>query len=456
MISENTWFDKLLARSDRIFVLTFAILILVGTLLLTLPAAGTKGSVGPLDALFTATSAVCVTGLITRDTATEFSVFGQTVILVLIQLGGLGIMTFAALATQLFMGRMSLRSQQSIGDTFFGDFAASRMRRDLGRIVLVTLVTEMIGAAVMYSAFADASAHCSTPGFHAIFHAVSAFCNAGFALQTDSLIPFAASPVIMPTIMLLIIFGGLGHGVMLESLSRVWRSLRGRRQKTLKWSLNTRVVVTMSAFLIIIGTVLLGPLFGITTGSGTLQTWSDALFQSITCRTAGFNTVDIASLPMTAILIMCVLMFIGGSPGSCAGGVKTSTIVTWFAQLYAWLRGRKDITLGGRRLAPNIVAKAAVIIGLGVLWINTGTMLLTYFEQGKPEMSVESLFFEQISAFGTVGLSFGITANLTVASKLWIILSMFVGRVGPLTFAVVISESDTVAVRYPEEAIMVG
>lgn len=456
MVYQSSWIEKLIARSDRLFVLTFAILILAGTALLALPVSGTHGSVGLLNALFTATSAVCVTGLIVVDTAKDFSVFGQCVILVLIQLGGLGIMTFAALATQLFLGRMSLRSQQTIGDAFFQGNAASRMRRDLGRIVLITLVTEMIGAVVMYGAFAADSAHCPTPGFHAVFHSVSAFCNAGFALQTDSLISFASSPVIMPTIMLLIVCGGLGHGVMLESLSRLMRGLRGKPQKTLKWTLNTRVVIVATILLIVVGTVLLGPLFGFTSTHGTGQKWVNAIFQSITCRTAGFNTVDIASLPMTAILIMCVLMFIGGSPGSCAGGVKTSTIVTWFAQLYAWLRGRKDVTIGGRRLDPNIVAKAAVIIGLGVLWINTGTMLLTYFEHGKKDMSVESLFFEQISAFGTVGLSFGITSSLGVASKLWIILSMFVGRVGPLTFAVVIYESDTVRVRYPEEAIMVG
>ncbi|MCB9858156.1 MAG: ATPase [Phycisphaerales bacterium] len=456
MINNNTWFEKLLARSDRLFVLTFVGLIAIGTILLWLPISGTHGSIGLLNALFTSTSAVCVTGLVTLDTAGDFTIFGQLVILALIQLGGLGIMTFAALATQLFMGRMSLRSQQSIGDTFYQGFAATRMRRDLGRIVLVTLITEMIGAAFLYRAFADPSLECATPLFHAIFHAISAFCNAGFALQSDSLIPFATNPIMMPTIMALIILGGLGHGVMLESLSRFWRSVRRRKQKTLKWSLNTRVVVVSSIALIVIGTVFLAPLHGITSSHGVIRTCVNALFQSVTCRTAGFNSIDLTTLPMTAVLIMCVLMFIGGSPGSCAGGVKTSTIVTWFAQLYAWLRGRKDVTMLGRRLAPSLVAKAAVIIGLGVLWINTGTMLLTLFEQGNKDMSIESLFFEQVSAFGTVGLSLGVTAELTVASKLWIILSMFVGRVGPLTFAVVIYESDATAVRYPEEAIMVG
>lgn len=456
MINENSWFEKLLARSDRLFVLTFAGLIALGTMLLALPISATEGSIGVLDAFFTATSAVCVTGLIVKDTATDFSLFGQVVILCLIQLGGLGIMTFAALATQLFMGRMSLRSQQSIGDTFYQGFAATQIRRDLGRIVLVTLITELIGAAFLYDGFNTEVANCDTPGFHAIFHSISAFCNAGFALQTDSLVPFAGSPLVMPTIMVLIILGGLGHGVMLESISRLWRAVRRRKQKTLRWSLNTRVVVITSMVLVFLGALLLTPLHGISSDYSASQTWVNALFQSVTCRTAGFNTIDLSSLPMTAVLIMCVLMFIGGSPGSCAGGVKTSTIVTWFAQLYAWLRGRKDVTLLGRRLAPNLVAKAAVIIGLGVLWINSGTMLLTLFEQGNKDMSIESLFFEQVSAFGTVGLSLGITAELTTASKLWIILSMFVGRVGPLTFAVVIYESDSVAVRYPEEAIMVG
>lgn len=456
MINGNTWFEKLLARSDRLFVLTFVGLIVLGTILLALPIAGTNGSIGILNALFTSTSAVCVTGLTVVDTTHDLTRFGQVVVLGLIQLGGLGIMTFAALATQLFMGRISLRSQESIGDTFYQDMAATRIRRDLSRIVLITLMTESVGAVVLFTAFAEPAAHCDTPAFHATFHSISAFCNAGFALQTDSLISFAAHPVMMPTIMALIILGGLGHGVMLESVSRLWRAVRRRRQKTLRWSLNTRIVVLTSIALIVIGTITLAPLHGIASDHSLGQTCVNALFQSVTARTAGFNSIDLTTLPMTAVLIMCVLMFIGGSPGSCAGGVKTNTIVTWFAQLYAWLRGRKDVTLFGRRLAPNIVAKAAVIIGLGVLWIASGTMLLTLFEQGNKDMSIESLFFEQVSAFGTVGLSLGITPELTPASKFWIILSMFVGRVGPLTFAVVIYEKDAVSVRYPEESIMVG
>lgn len=456
MIPENTWFEKLLARSDRLFVATFMGLIVIGTILLSLPVAGTHGGVGLLNAFFTATSAVCVTGLIVVDTGTDFTFFGQAVILVLIQLGGLGIMTFAALVTQLFMGKMSLRSQESIGDTFYQGFAASRIRRDLFRIVLATLMLEAIGAGIMYQAFNDKSLDCDRPMFFALFHSVSAFCNAGFALYSDSLIQFATHPIVMPTIIVLIIIGGLGHGAILESMGRLSRTVLRRRQKTLLWSLHTRIVLWMSGALIVGGMLLLLPFHIFSSDHGFFRSVVNTLFQSVTCRTAGFNTIELTSLPMTAVLVMCLLMFIGGSPGSCAGGVKTTTIVTWFAQLYAWLTGRTDVTIMGRRLVPGVVAKAAMIIGLGVVWICTGTMLLAFFEQGRKDMTIESLFFEQVSAFATAGLSLGVTPELSAASKLWIILSMFVGRVGPLTFAVVIYARETVAVRYPQETIMVG
>ncbi|MFQ5412618.1 MAG: potassium transporter TrkG, partial [Phycisphaerae bacterium] len=187
-----------------------------------------------------------------------------------------------------------------------------------------------------------------------------------------------------------------------------------------------------------------------------LHILANALFQSVTSRTAGFNTVPIGSLSTPALLVLGMLMFIGGSPASCAGGIKTTSVAAWYAQLRAWLTGRRDVILMGRRLPGEIVARAGMIIGLGVIWIAVGSIVLTVLESGRTGMSFERLLFEQVSAFGTVGLSTGITSSLTAGSRIWIILSMFVGRIGPLAFAMVISQQETDYVRYPEEHLMVG
>lgn len=222
------------------------------------------------------------------------------------------------------------------------------------------------------------------------------------------------------------------------------------------WTLNTRVVLYMSAGLILVGMVLLWPLGVHEQSVSWFDAFTNAAFQSITCRTAGFNTVDISALPRTALMVMMVLMFIGGSPASCAGGVKTTSIATWYAQLGAWLRGNTDVTLLGRRLAPGVVARAAMIIGLGIIWCATGTMILTLTESLAQEKDSLDLIFEQVSAFGTVGLSTGVTPHLSPAGKLWITISMFVGRLGPLSCAMLVSHRGIGSVRYPEERMMVG
>jgi len=447
--------DRLLARSERLLAGTFASLVLVGALLLWLPISHTKADFSFLDAIFTATSAVCVTGLIVVDTGKDFTPFGQGVILVLLQLGGLGIMTFAAVATQVLGGKLSFRSQAALSDTFYQGNAASLLRRDLKRIIALTFSFEAIGAGLLFFRMGH-SPDGPSPFFDALFHSVSAFCNAGFSLHTDSLIGYRADPLVMVAIMVLIVVGGLGHTVVLEAVRRGYDRLRGRRHSPFMWSLNSRIVLRMSAGLVVFGAILLLVL-GVGARHGSwFGSAADALFQSVTCRTAGFNTVDVGSLPRTALLVMVVLMFIGGSPASCAGGVKTTSVATWSAQIWAWLRGRSDVTLLGRRLPPEVVARAAMIIGLAIVWNAVGCMILTACEAGKQGMGLENLLFEQASAFGTVGLSTGITAHLSVLSKLWIILSMFVGRIGPLTFAMVISARQAARIRYPQERLMVG
>lgn len=446
---------RLLARSERLLAITFASLVTIGTIILSLPISHTSEDFTFLDALFTATSAVCVTGLIVVDTGRDFTPFGQGVILVLFQLGGLGIMTFAAVATQVLGGKLSFRSQAILSDTFYQGNAATLVRRDLKRILALTVSFEALGILLIYGRMGQ-SASGPPPLFSAIFHSVSAFCNAGFSLHADSMTQFRADPVVMFAIVVLIIVGGLGHTVLLEMARRSYAWIRRRRQSPLVWSLNSRIVLRMSVGLIALGAVM----FLILGVSSEEETWpasvGDAVFQSVTCRTAGFNSIDIGSLSTTALLVMVVLMFIGGSPASCAGGVKTTSVATWYAQLWAWLRGQRDVTLLGRRLPPDLVARAAMIIGLAVVWNAVGCLVLTAFEAGNPHMAFEDLVFEQASAFATVGLSTGITASLSVGSKLWIILSMFVGRIGPLTFAMVISTRETERIRYPEERVMVG
>ncbi len=445
----------LFERSERMLGLTFASLIVIGTILLWLPISHARSPISIVDALFTATSAVCVTGLIVVDTEKDFTLFGQTVIMVLFQAGGLGIMTFAALGAQILGGRMSFRSQFMVSDAFFQRHAATTLRRDLLRIVALTLTLEAIGAAVIYMDLRN------TPGgssalFSAVFHSISAFCNAGFSIYSDNLMARQGDYAMTVAILALVILGGLGHAVVLETARRSFNRLRRKPSSPHKWTLNTRIVLLMSGGLIVAGTVLLLPLGLADQSGGVLDGIIYAVFQSVTCRTAGFNTVDIGALPRTALLVMMVLMFIGGSPASCAGGVKTSSVATWYAQLAAWMRGRSDVTLLGRRLAPDVVARAAMIIGLAVIWCCTGWFVLAFLEPETEQMSELNLMFEQISAFSTVGLSTGLTPDLTATSKAWIILSMFVGRLGPLTAAMLISQRGVGTVRYPEERILVG
>ncbi|MFQ5502478.1 MAG: TrkH family potassium uptake protein [Phycisphaerae bacterium] len=445
----------LFARSERLLAVTFFLLIFMGTVLLWLPISHKTGQFSFLDASFTSTSAVCVTGLVVADTGRDFSWFGQLVIMFLIQLGGLGIMTFAAVTAQLIGGKLSFRSQAVLGDAFYQGNAASSLRHDLKRIVAVTFLIEALGAVLLYHSMSD-SAGDHEAWFSAIFHSISAFCNAGFSLYTDSLTRFHDRCFPMGVVMMLIILGGLGNRVVLETLGRIGNGIRRRSSSPLRWSLQTRVVLWMSASLILIGTLLLASLDAGHGEATTLHKLANALFQSVTSRTAGFNTIRIDTLATPTLLVIVLLMFIGGSPASCAGGVKTTSLAAWFAQLRSWMTGRKDVLLLGRRLSGDVVARAGMIIGLGVTWVVFGTIVLTLLESGREGMGFDRLLFEQVSAFGTVGLSTGITASLTAGSRIWIILSMFVGRIGPLAFAMVISQQETDHVRYPEEHLMVG
>ncbi|MBW7904416.1 MAG: ATPase [Phycisphaerae bacterium] len=448
--------SRILRRPEALLALTFAGLILAGTIALSLPVSQKGARVSVLDAFFTATSAVCVTGLVTVDTATAWTAFGQTVIAVLIQLGGLGVMTFATLVAQVLGQRVSFSSQAAVHSAFFDQEVRSSIRTAIVRIVLLTLAFEMIGATLIYVALSQ------TPGlrasvFDAGFLAISAFCNAGFAVYSDNLLTAGRSGLLTTTIMVLIVAGGLGYTVLLELLERGWRRACGRRVSPVIWSLNSRTVLLMSGALIAGGTLLMA-VSGMTHAEhGPLETLWHALFQSVTARTAGFNTVDIAALPVPTLMLLMLLMFIGGSPGSCAGGVKTTSTAVWLARVAGHLRGQESVNLLGRRVPDDVVRRAGVVIGLAGAWILGGTMLLVISEGVGDELRLEDILFEQVSALATVGLSTGVTPELSPVGKLWIILSMFAGRVGPLTVALAILPTRSVpAFRYAQERVMIG
>ncbi len=435
---------------------SFLGLITVGAILLSLPISHGSQRIGILDALFTSTSAVCITGLVVVDTGTAFSRFGQSVIMILIQLGGLGIMTFAVLGTQLLGRRLSLQSQAMIADTFWQSDAAGTVRRDLKRIIGLTLLIEFIGMIFLYGHFRHVAGYEHPPVFSAAFHAVSAFCNAGFALQSDSVMSFRSSPLVMFVIMALVFLGGIGHSVTLEAVRRGIARITGNRMGSVNWTLHSRVVLSVSIALIIAGALLL-----LLTGADwETASWGqrslDVLFQSVASRTAGFNSVDTSHLPLGALLIFIFLMFIGGAPASCAGGIKVTSAAVYFAEVRARLTGAREAALFGRRLPMDVIAKATLVIGLSVLWNLIGCLLLTITERAAADVHLQHLLFEQVSAFGTVGLSTGITPELSTGGRIWIILSMFVGRIGPLTAAMAMMPRETGGIRYPEERLMIG
>ncbi len=433
---------------------TFLALILTGTVLLSLPIAHARPGISPLDALFTATSAVCVTGLTVVDTGRDFNRFGQITILILIQLGGLGIMTFAVLVLQVVGQKLSFRSQAALQDVFYQKNAAVRFRQNLKWIILFTVVIEALGAVLLFHAL-PAELQRGPGAYVAVFHAVSAFCNAGFSTFSDSLVSLRGHLAFMTVISVLIVLGGLGYTVILEITSRAWYRLI-RRPNPVVWSLNTRVVLTTTLALILVGGVALGVLGLASDEPGRSPPAGNAIFQSITARTAGFNTVEIGNLPMASLLCLALLMFVGGSPGSCAGGVKTTTLAIWVARLKARLQQRDDVTIRGRRIPVDLVRRTGLLVGVAAVYNLLGVMVLAITETSTPGVGLEHILFEQVSAFATVGLSTGLTAKLSVIGELWIILTMFVGRLGPLTIALVVMERKPADVRMAEERLMIG
>jgi len=437
--------------ATEVFMLSFAVAIVLGALALMLPSSTVSGEISFIDALFTSTSAVCVTGLTVVDTAAYFTRSGQFIIMCLIELGGLGIMTFSIILLIITGRRLSLRDKMILQDAFV-PAPVIEVRFLVRRLFLSTLAIEGLGAAALYVFTPDRAF------FPSVFHAVSAFCNAGFALKSTNLMAYRYNAGVNLTICSLIVLGGLGFFTHIDLARRL-----GRR-KTRRVSAHSRLVLTVTASLIAVGTlgfyvfeagnVLAGDDFG-----GVLLA---SLFQSVTARTAGFNTVDFGHLANATLFWIILLMFIGASPGSTGGGIKTTTFGILIAMAKSRYRGEDGVSVFSRTVPDETVSKAIFILILAFVLVTAATLLLAVTEAGdEPYLRSETRFievmFEVVSAFGTVGLSTGITPRLSGLGKFILVLVMFVGRVGPLSIAALVGQRKGAAkYRYAEENVMVG
>ncbi len=452
--------DGMTLHPGRVMVFGFLTVILTGAWLLYQPWATVQGEIRWIDAFFTATSATCVTGLVVVDTGTTFTFWGQVVILFLMQVGGLGIMTFSIFFVLSLGGRISFEER-----IFFKEnvsFVGITNMLSVLKVVLTTvLIVELSGAAILFLKFWPTMA-LDKAAFYAIFHAVSAFCNAGFALWPDSLMQYRGDIVINLVFAILIIIGGIGFLVYEEIFLKIKGTIL--KQKTPPLSLQSRLVLITSGTLILLGALFIfllewGNSFG---GFSPKELVLVSFFQSVTARTAGFNTVDLGLIANGTALIIVVLMFIGGSPASCAGGVKTTTFSIITLLILSKLKGKSTVSAFHRKLPSGTVAKALTLFFASCLFVFIMTVILEITEtQGifTPENRDKfvTLFFETVSAFGTVGLSMGVTPALTFAGKWVIIICMFVGRIGPLALALtVISGEKEELYQYPEESVMTG
>ena len=432
----------------QVLLLGYAVVILTGSILLTLPIATTNGQgMSFLNSLFTATSATAVTGLIVENTATFFTMFGQIVILVLIQIGGLGIMTMSTLFAFLIGKKLTLRHRLVIQEDL-DQFQLSGIVRLVRYVLGVTFTIEGLGAFFLFLRLVK-DMPVGKAVYFSIFHAVSAFNNAGFDIFGNSLENFTSDAPINLIICALIILGGIGFAVIAELYD-------GKKFKN--FSLQTKLVLSVTLLLLILGAVFTFALeFSNPETLGNLS-WRGkglaAFFLSVTPRTAGFNTVPTGALRTSTLFFIIVLMFIGASPGSTGGGVKTTTFGALIAVLYTTATGKEDVELYKRRISKDVIYSAVAIIAISLMLVVGVTIILSVTE----EAAFIDLFFEAVSAFGTVGLSTGVTGELSAIGRVLIIFTMFAGRVGPLTIAVAIGErrKRKANIRYPKEKILVG
>ncbi len=449
-------------------IVSFLVLIISGAGLLMLPKATTAGRISLVDALFTATSATCVTGLIVKDTGQDFSHMGQVVILSLIQLGGLGIVVFGAVIA-LLLGQAGLKEKVAMQDLLSAR-TLGRISNMIAFIFVGTILIESLGAISVFGMWDDVPGRIDNvhqQWFCSIFHSISAFCNAGFCLFSDSFMGYSKSWRVYAVICPLMILGGLGFGVLYDlaniAADRVKRFFKKLFSKQHRFSmeapkrmqLQTKIVISVSATLIVLG--MLGVLlFERCTGDRATTGIGGAFFQSVTARTTGYNTVDISSLSAQSKLVLILLMFIGGSPGSTAGGIKTVTLAVVVMAVFAALRKRHEVEIFKRSVGMVVVGRALTVILIFVVVLFASAMALSITEKAN-NFALSDTFFEAASALGTVGLTTGITPSLTTAGKLIIVAVMLIGRLGPLTLLAALTFNLKPArYNYPQEAVIVG
>ena len=438
--------------SIKIIALGYFCVVAAGTLLLLLPFASADGKSAPfVDALFTATSASCVTGLIVRDTATQWSTFGQVVIIAMIQLGGLGFMTIATWFSMLLKRRLGLKEREMMVESISTD-SIGNIANITKLIVSGTAIFEGAGALLLATRF--------IPEFgigkgiwYSVFHSISAFCNAGFDLMGvyspySSLVPFADDAVVNLTICALITIGGIGF--------LVWDDILKTKCRFKRFRLHTKIVVTVSAILTL-GSALLFLVFEkdfTNAGLGVKESLLNAFFDSVTARTAGFNTTDTAALAPASKILTIILMFIGGSPGSTAGGMKTTTLAVIAMSTFNGIRRRQSKGIFGRRLEKDAIHQANSVAFANISLAVFGIIAICAFQ---PELGISDILFEVASAIGTVGMTTGITRDLETVSRLIIAFLMFCGRVGSISFALALMEKRAAPpVKNPREKITIG
>lgn len=460
-------FNRELLNPAQLFIASFLGMILVGTLLLMLPRATHEG-ISALDALFTATSAVCVTGLIVVDTGTYFTNLGQTIILILIQMGGLGIMTFASYFSYFFRGKSSYEHQIMLKDMTNSE-KIGEVFSVLKKIVLLTFAIELLGAIfIFFSLTPDTVKGFINKVFFSVFHSISGFCNAGFSTLENSLYEpeFKFNYPLQLIIVALFILGGIGFPILFNIYKYFTYLLKNQYARMqhpaftvyTPWiiSLNTRIVLVTSSILLLVGTVF----FYFFEYNNTLEEHSPfgkivvSFFGAATPRTAGFNSVDMSALNFSTLMIIFILMWIGASPGSTGGGIKTSTFALTTLNFFSLARGKDRVEVFRREISDLSIRRAFAIMALSLMVIGTSIFLIASFDEEKTLLSIA---FECFSAYSTVGLSIGITPELSSASKMVIICTMFIGRVSMLTILIaLLRRVKYLNYRYPQEEILMN
>lgn len=435
-----------------VFVLGFATVILIGATLLTLPVASQNGrSVGFINALFTATSAVCVTGLVVVNTATHWTVFGKVVIILLIQIGGLGVMTMTALISFFIGKRMSLKTRVFIMEERNVDELQGVVRLTKN-ILIYTFLVEFIGALLFSLVFIRDYGVTKGIGF-SLFHAISSFCNAGFDLIGNSMINYVDNPIITLAVCGLIVIGGIGYYVILD----IYENKKNFHMLTL----HSKLVLLITSILLIGGTLMMFALehnnpetMGNLSMSGKIQA---AIFQAVNPRTAGFNSIPIENIRMSTAAFTVFLMFIGGSPASTAGGIKTTTFGVLIISFYNMVKGKRDFEVFERRITPDTTIRAAAILLISLMLVVLVSFVLSITEEATGYEYLDILY-ETVSAFATVGLTRGITPELSNIGKFILSIVMFIGRVGPMTvaYAFLKQHKNIGNYTYPEGKVIIG